>query len=328
MRVNFPVTGPFVKHPLPGLALAIGILFIFSITSSFCVTVDRDTKVKQVNLLIRRLGDQLLLQSGDKDSRVLPVAEKKEGTFLLSFERDFTFNHDSLIALSRRLFPQKQFPSGYTVTVHDCKKNAIVYGFAFNNTTGDILACSGRNQPEGCYTIEFTFADFGSNAGVNTSAIEKFKSKLFASPLLLAAYSLLLALVAIFFTKRFKKPPKQLPSDNRDQSIENEPAAELSALGKFSFDIKRQRLLFKNELIPLTDKECRVLKLLHENFGELISRDTLMQKIWIDEGVITGRSLDMFISKLRKKLSQDPELKITNVHGKGYKLEIVESQIV
>jgi DNA-binding response OmpR family regulator len=53
-------------------------------------------------------------------------------------------------------------------------------------------------------------------------------------------------------------------------------------------------------------------------------RETLMQKVWIDEGVITGRSLDMFVSKLRKKLSPDPELRITNVHGKGYKLEIPE----
>jgi DNA-binding response OmpR family regulator len=59
------------------------------------------------------------------------------------------------------------------------------------------------------------------------------------------------------------------------------------------------------------------------NLGELIPRETLMQEVWINEGVITGRSLDMFISKLRKKLSVDPELRITNIHGKGYRLEIV-----
>jgi DNA-binding response OmpR family regulator len=86
--------------------------------------------------------------------------------------------------------------------------------------------------------------------------------------------------------------------------------------------VKGQRLLLESEVITLTDKECKVLELLSENFGELIPRDTLMQKIWISEGVITGRSLDMFVSKLRKKLSGDPQLKITNVHAKGYKLEI------
>ena len=76
------------------------------------------------------------------------------------------------------------------------------------------------------------------------------------------------------------------------------------------------------EVITLTDKECKILELLNRNFGELIPRETLMQEVWISEGVITGRSLDMFVSKLRKKLSSDPELRITNVHGKGYKLEI------
>jgi DNA-binding response OmpR family regulator len=86
-------------------------------------------------------------------------------------------------------------------------------------------------------------------------------------------------------------------------------------------------LLVGSEVISLTDKECKVLELLNNNFGELIPRDTLMQKIWINEGVITGRSLDMFVSKLRKKLSGDPELRITNVHGKGYKLEIPGVQI-
>jgi DNA-binding response OmpR family regulator len=79
----------------------------------------------------------------------------------------------------------------------------------------------------------------------------------------------------------------------------------------------------ESEVISLTDKECKVLELLHKNFGELIPREKLMQEVWINEGVITGRSLDMFISKLRKKLSADPDLRITNIHGKGYRLETV-----
>jgi DNA-binding response OmpR family regulator len=101
----------------------------------------------------------------------------------------------------------------------------------------------------------------------------------------------------------------------------------LPALGKFLFDVKDQRLLLGNEMINLTDKECKILELLNKNFGTLIPRETLMQEVWISEGVITGRSLDMFVSKLRKKLSGDPDLRITNVHGKGHKLEITEIQI-
>ena len=97
----------------------------------------------------------------------------------------------------------------------------------------------------------------------------------------------------------------------------------MPALGKFLFNMKGQRLLLGSEVISLTDKEYKVLELLHKNFGELIPRETLMQEVWINEGVITCRSLDMFVSKLRKKLSRDPDLRITNIHGKGYRLETV-----
>ena len=137
---------------------------------------------------------------------------------------------------------------------------------------------------------------------------------------------ILVLLGVILFIGRFGKKP--VPEQNQNQPIIKDPLSELAAIGKFSFDAKDQRLLLEGEAIPLTDKECMVLVLLHQNFGELIPRETLMQKVWIDEGVITGRSLDMFVSKLRKKLSSDPELSITNVHGKGYKLEIPGIQIL
>ena len=127
---------------------------------------------------------------------------------------------------------------------------------------------------------------------------------------------------------RFGKSLLPLPVQNQDHAIIKESVPELSALGKFLFDVKDQRLLLGSEVISLTDKECKILELLNKNFGELIPRETLMQEVWINDGVFTGRSLDMFVSKLRKKLSSDPELRITNVHGKGYKLEIPGIQIL
>ncbi|NBP70070.1 MAG: winged helix family transcriptional regulator [Cytophagia bacterium] len=56
--------------------------------------------------------------------------------------------------------------------------------------------------------------------------------------------------------------------------------------------------------------------------NEPITRDQLLKEGWEDEGVIVGRSLDVFISKLRKKLIKDPKVQITNIHGIGYKLEV------
>jgi hypothetical protein len=300
-----------------GIPIAIGIvmLAIFLFASSFTKRSDRDLRSKQGNLLVREIGHRLLLRSGDLTSRVMPVTEIREGTFLLTFEKDFDFNHAALISIAHELLPKKQFPSGYTVTVHEClRKESIVYGFQRNKNSPDILACQGRVEPRGCYSIEIAFPDF-----YETTVDYPFITLVCSGILALFSVALLIG--------RFGKNLQTPPLKNQDGSIINESVPEVCALGKFLFDVKDGRLLLGNEIINLTEKECRILELLNKNFGELIPRETLMEKIWINEGVITGRSLDMFVSKLRKKLSSDPDLRITNVHGKGYKLEIAGVQL-
>lgn len=310
MSVNFSFKSFFNNRLALGSGIGILMIVIFFIASSFTKHSDRDTRAKQVNLIIRQIGHRLLLQAGDSTSSVLPVTEIKEGTFQLWFEKELVFNHDSLMMLAQRLLPKSQFPSGYSVTVHECMTANIVYGFQINTTSPDILACIGRSQPPGCYVIEIAFPDF-----YEATFDYPFISLVCSGMLVLLSVTLLVG--------RFGKslvPGPTVPY--QDRLIIKEPVPEGSALGKFLFDAKDQRLLLEGEVISLTDKECRILELLNKNFGELIPRETLMQEVWINEGVITGRSLDMFVSKLRKKLSGDPELRITNVHGKGYKLEI------
>jgi DNA-binding response OmpR family regulator len=162
--------------------------------------------------------------------------------------------------------------------------------------------------------------------GFKTTAFERASPVMARSskyPLVNLIFSGMLVLLGVtLLIGRLGKILKRKPVNDEDLSILKESVPELTTLGKFLFDVKNQRLLLEDEVINLTDKECRILELLNNHFGELIARETLMQKIWINEGVITGRSLDMFVSKLRKKLRGDPELRIANVHGKGYKLEI------
>jgi hypothetical protein len=346
MRVNSAFTGFFTNRLVVGPGIAIVMLAIFFIASSFTEHPDRDLRAKQMNLIIRQIGHRLLLQAGDSTSRVLPVTEIKGGTFLLRFENEFVFNHDSLMVLSKGLLPKTQFPSGYTVTVHDCMKGDIVYGFQVNSTSPDILACNHRGQPTGCYTIEFTFPDLYANVKQKKADIDQgtesvkvdpqegnpkrsaFKTTTSGYQLINLVYGgILVLLVVTLLIGRFGKILKPVPVQDQDHAIIKESVPELAALGKFLFNVKGQRLLLGSEVISLTDKECKVLELLHKNFGELIPRETLMQEVWINEGVITGRSLDMFISKLRKKLSADPDLRITNIHGKGYRLETVNDFI-
>jgi DNA-binding winged helix-turn-helix (wHTH) protein len=374
MRLN-SVFARFFNNQLVASGIAIVMFLIFFTASSFRKHDDGDLRLKQINLIIRQIGHQLLLQAGDSTSRVLPVTDTK-GTFVLKFENAFIFNHDSLMELSKALLPKTQFPSGYTVTVHDCRNGGIVYGFQLNNTSPDILACRGRSEPSGCYTIEFVFPDFYVNAEqekadlsqltasakvdlqkiiskpgeLETATLdhdidhltetaradseqinpktEEFKKKTSEFPLRNVVFGGMLVLLCVtLLIGRFGKIVKPVPVQERDQTVATESVSELPALGKFSFDVKVQRLVLGSEVISLTDKECKVLELLHKNFGELIPRDTLMQEIWINEGVITSRSLDMFVSKLRKKLSADSDLRITNIHGKGYRLEIVNDVI-
>jgi DNA-binding winged helix-turn-helix (wHTH) protein len=158
--------------------------------------------------------------------------------------------------------------------------------------------------------------------------LDEFKTTTSDFPLVNLVYTGLLVLLGVtMFITRFGKNLMPVPLQNQNHAKMEVSVQELAALGKFSFDVNGQRLLLGSVVISLTDKECRILELLNKNFGQLITRETLMQEVWIKEGVITGRSRDMFVSKLRKKLSSDPALRITNVHGKGYKLEIPEMRI-
>lgn len=308
MRVNSAFTGFFRNRIVVGFGIALLMLAIVIVTSSFTKNSDRELRARQTNLIIRQLGHQLLLQAGDTKSQVLPVTEIKEGTFILRFEKDFVFSHDSLMALSQKLFPKTQFPSGYTVTVHECLDENIVYGFQVNSATPDILPCVGRKQPKGCYLFEFAFPDF-------------YKTDY---PLINLFYGGVLVLSFVLLVGRFGRVTTHISAPKDVHPITIDASGDHYSIGKFVFEVKSQRLLFEKDTIELTDKECKVLELLSKNFGELIPRENLMQEVWINEGVITGRSLDMFVSKLRKKLSGDSRLRITNVHGKGYKLELIE----
>ncbi|MEO9484440.1 MAG: response regulator transcription factor [Ekhidna sp.] len=97
-------------------------------------------------------------------------------------------------------------------------------------------------------------------------------------------------------------------------------------IGRFDFHAKNQVLTLNEASIHLTQKESKVLEMLCEDMGELIERDSILKSLWGDNSYFKRRSMDVFISKLRKYLEADPEVRITNVHGKGYILEIITNQ--
>ncbi len=93
-------------------------------------------------------------------------------------------------------------------------------------------------------------------------------------------------------------------------------------LGKYKFDTQKQQLLLDDQVIKLTTKESELLKLLCTNANKVLERNLALKTIWVDDNYFNARSMDVYITKLRKHLKEDPSVEIINVHGKGYKLVI------
>ncbi|WP_196885664.1 response regulator transcription factor [Aureivirga sp. CE67] len=104
------------------------------------------------------------------------------------------------------------------------------------------------------------------------------------------------------------------------QLRKNTQKKETSKLGKFDFDYKKQLLKFEEEEIPLTHRESELLYHLLLQRNEILERSEILNKLWGTDDFFTTRSMDVFISKLRKKLKKDPAIQIINVRGFGYKL--------
>ena len=96
-------------------------------------------------------------------------------------------------------------------------------------------------------------------------------------------------------------------------------------IGKFVFDTQKQLLTIGDQQTKLTTKENELLALLCSHANEILQRDFALKTIWFDDNYFNARSMDVYITKLRKHLKDDDQIEIINIHGKGYKL-IVPNQ--
>ena len=93
-------------------------------------------------------------------------------------------------------------------------------------------------------------------------------------------------------------------------------------IGEFIFSSQKQNLTIKDKVIKLTTKESELLTLLAINGNNVLERNFALKTIWVDDNYFNARSMDVYITKLRKLLKDDPNVSIINIHGKGYKLII------
>jgi hypothetical protein len=230
-------------------------------------------------------------------------------------------------------------PSSYLVEVIHCaSSDEVIFGFKiYKDSARDAVPCLGRRQEKACYNIRIRFTE------TEATGMNPFSSGLLAGSLIAILVSLLFS--ALYIRKRrtadkagnmpapgtstgitMDTPGLQdIQPDLPQEEVKQELLAPTGiAIGNLLFFRESQQLVAGSSIILLTAKEAKLLHVFANAQQEMIDRDQLMKEVWEDEGVIVGRSLDMFVSKLRKKLKADPRVSILNVHGKGYKLVIGE----
>ncbi len=106
----------------------------------------------------------------------------------------------------------------------------------------------------------------------------------------------------------------------RTTKVSTNKKEESYTIGSYTFDPLKQVLAYKDQLISLTTKESELLELLCRYGNEILERNYALKTIWIDDNYFNARSMDVYITRLRKYLKKDPSVKILNVHGRGYKL--------
>lgn len=104
------------------------------------------------------------------------------------------------------------------------------------------------------------------------------------------------------------------------RSIKKAPVETDYKIGQYLFDVTNQRLIFEGQAQYLTEMETQLLGMLCEKQGNLVSREYMLKEIWGKSDYFTRRSMDVFISRLRKYLGGDKQVKISNVHGSGFVL--------
>lgn len=108
----------------------------------------------------------------------------------------------------------------------------------------------------------------------------------------------------------------------RNEEMHKEEANAEFDLGKYHFNPRLRELTVNGKTQVLSPKENELLKMLAEYKNDLLSRETALKKIWGSDTYFNGRSMDVYIAKLRKYLKEDPKIEIVNIHGNGFRLVV------
>ena len=250
---------------------------------------------EQVNLALRHTAHALLRQSGDSTSRI-PAIEQDGRIWRVHLEQPFSY--DALPALLQAALERYAIKTTYRVTLRRCEDASILLGYQqLDVFQPEGVPCGGRVMPEGCHYIEVAFAEAEATPPL------WYRLRIAVAVLLAGALALWL------WSMRARPLP---PAPETGHWI---------AFGNSRLDADGLMLISGDTRQSLTFREAKLLRLFATHPDQLLDRDTILKQVWADEGVLVGRSVDMFVSRLRKKLAPDASLSIVAVHGVGYRLE-------
>ena len=255
---------------------------------------------EKVNLALRRTADRLLRAEGDSTSRIPAIEQTEERVWRVRIERPFQY--DKLPDLLQSSLELHGIQQPYDVAIRNCEQGTIELGYQkLDFVQSSNVPCQGREMPVGCHYIEIKFLDKRANSALWTS---------------IAGISLLLlGGLGGYWISRRKKTVEPISAT---QTIESTPGLKF---GNSSLDVASQVLFCGGVRHTLTFRETKLLHLFAQNPDKLLERDFILQEVWADEGILVGRSVDVFVSRLRKKLATDPLVALVAVHGVGYRLE-------
>lgn len=275
------------------LLLTLACLFI-AIAISLIEMPNEQLVQEQTHLAMRAIGDELLKSNNDLSTPVPPIQQSGAATLRLLIGRPIFIDPDNLVDLSLK-YLNASISLSLVVSVLDAATEEVVYGFEINHLKEQDIPCLGRILPVSEYIIQTSFYDQA-----------RFRVDTNVPALSLASASVLFAFFG-FSSMKGKKV---------------QTTGKVLLFGNLQLDLEQSKVLHNEQNIQLTEKEAQILAILFKYNGKLVTRDYLIEEVWLKNGVITGRSLDMYISRLRKKLQEMPFIQIVNQHGKGYFLKV------
>jgi DNA-binding winged helix-turn-helix (wHTH) protein len=262
-----------------------------------------DFSPDKINLALRRTADGLLRQWGDHTSRIPAIEQAGEDVWRVQLDQPF--HYFQLPALLQESFDLYGISKPYEVAVRNCADATIELGYhQLDFLQNKQVPCGGRKMPEGCHYIEITFLE--------RAATKPFLEGKGTGILLLIAG----ALAGYWLFRKQKSTPN---NNGESNWIE---------FGNSKLDTIGQVLISAGVKHALTFRETKLLNLFAMSPDRLLEREFILQQVWTDEGVMVRRSIDVFVSRLRKKLSADQSVGIVAVHGVGYRLETGKSESV